>query len=90
MLRPVSDKFSTGLDFHTYHLAAKLTFYDEQVAKHIPKWPSRLQVQMKAQKFDPMEPISMLGLSQAHEVACDHKRIDERAAIWFSAYVMKK
>lgn len=31
--------------------------YDDEVAKSIAKWVSRLEVQMKAQVFDPTDPV---------------------------------
>lgn len=54
--RPVNDSFSTGMYYSTYHFVDRSLLYEDQVAKQVNKWASRIQVEMKAKEFDPMDP----------------------------------
>lgn len=56
VLKQVSDRFSTTLEYITYCSVERSSFYDNEVAKHMLKWASRWQVQMKVQASDPMDP----------------------------------
>lgn len=57
VLSPVNDRFSMALDFITFLLAERSSLYDDQVKRHVAKWVSKLQFQMKAQVFDLMDPF---------------------------------
>lgn len=68
--------------FNTYCLAGRPWLYDDQVAKHVTKYASRLQAQMKGHTFDPMYPVPIIGLFHTFMVACDDNGIHEEATMW--------
>lgn len=57
VLRPVKNKFRTALEYTNYFLAKKSLLYNVQVAKHVAKLASMLQVQKNAKIFDQMDLI---------------------------------
>lgn len=61
-------------------LADKSQVYDEKVAKHVWKWVSGLQVKMKAQLFDPMDTVSVIGFVSGFKMACENNAMHECAA----------
>lgn len=46
--------------------------YDEQVAKHVTTWASRLQVRVKSQLFEPMDQTPITELLYAFKLAFDY------------------
>lgn len=60
VLRPLNDRLSTALGLSTYCLVERSSFYDEQVAKQVAQWASRLQVEMKKKTFDPTDLILII------------------------------
>lgn len=47
------------------------------MAKHVDKWVSGIQLQGKAQIFDHMELISILGMLHSFQMASDNNRSHE-------------
>lgn len=89
ILHPVNDRFRIAMHFHTYRLPYLSTYFDEQVAKHVAKWSSRLEVQKESQLFDPMDPMSIFGFFLAFKRACDNNGVHKAVALWM-IYVFSK
>lgn len=58
--------------------------------KHIVKWVSRLQAQVKSQISDPMDPVSITWLLNAFNVVCIINSTHEGAAMWLFPSFMSK
>lgn len=89
VLRTVTGRFSKALGLNTYHLVERSSLYYEKVEKHVAKGVSRLQVEMKTQTSDSMDPISRIGFLHTLKMKCDNNCIHEGAAIWLCRYFMK-
>jgi len=50
----------------------------------------RMEVQLKSQIFDPMDPITILSFLPAFKTACDSNGIHEGAAMWLFQFFVKK
>lgn len=81
VLRPVNDRFKKAKDYHRHWLADRSLHYDEQATKRVPRCMSRLQVHMKSQRFDFMDPIPEIGFLHTFKMACDTNEVHELAAI---------
>lgn len=64
--------------------------YDEDVAEKIPKWSTRLTIQMKSQTFDAETSIKMLRSLSNFKLACHTNSVHEGAAMWILDPFMKK
>lgn len=78
------------MDIHSYLLADRSMHYDEQVAKNVGKWASRIQVQMKFQILDLMNSMSIIGFLHALKMAFDNNRIHKGSVMWFVLFFPKK
>jgi len=89
-LRPVNTHFRRALDYRTYLLNDRSTKFNSGVTKQIAKMVRRMDVQMKSQIFDPVDPITILSFLPAFKTACDSNGIHEGAAMWLFQYFVKK
>lgn len=62
VIQPVNAYFKTATHYHSYCLADRSEHYDNDVATHFPKMAQQLEVQLKSQMFDGLDPIKILGL----------------------------
>lgn len=90
VLLPVNYSFGIGLNFQRTLLANRSTLYDERVENHVDKLVSRLQVQIKSQLFDPMNPLLIIWILHPVKMTFDSKVAHEGAAKWGLPSFMKK
>lgn len=78
---PVNDRFRKVSDYRRYRLADKSSLYDDEVARSVSRWAKRLQVQMKSQFFDSLDPISIISFLSGLKLACGTEKVHQRAAL---------
>lgn len=61
VLSTLNDRFQEALDYRLYRLVDKSFYYDDKVIRSVSKSAKRLQVQVKSQKLDSLDPISILS-----------------------------
>lgn len=54
---------------------------DDQVGHLVNKWPSGLQVQIRSQLFDHMDPMLIIRFLHAFKTAWDNNQVHEGAAL---------
>lgn len=59
------------LDYRTYRLPDKSSYYDDEAATRMSKWVRILHVQMKSQNFDSFILIYSVSFLLVFELACD-------------------
>lgn len=78
-----------AIGFSRCRLADWPTDFQEQVAKPVTKLASRLEVQIKPQWFESMDPILIAQFLQAFKMACDNYRVNKGAAMWLGPFLQK-
>lgn len=58
---PVNNSCRTSLDYSIYHSAETPSSNDVTAARHVPRWSSRVQVQLTMQMFDLVDYILIIG-----------------------------
>lgn len=78
-----------GHGFPSFSSADQSTDYDREVAKHVAKVASRIQLEVKPQTFDGILPLSIIGLLHTFEMTFDQNGAPQGAVICFIPSFLK-
>lgn len=79
----------TALDYSTYRLADQSPHCDDEIARKVSKLAKEVEFQLKSQKCEGYNPISILSFLQPFQMALDTIGIHESAAMWQFHFFIK-
>lgn len=86
-LRTGNDMFGTSVVFNTNRLLENSFSYDDQIVKHVVKFPSRLQPEMNGKVFSYMDVILITAFLHAFIIVWDNESIPEGATMVLAAFL---
>lgn len=89
VIESVNTYFWKALDYHIYRLFVRSQYYND-LAGRIVRMVRRLEVQLNSHVFSSSDPISILSLLPAFQMACNTNRIHDGDLMWLFRLFMKK
>lgn len=68
-MKPLNERFTKAVDYHTYRLLNRSHHYGSEVARRISRLRKRLEVQLKTHTFSGADPIAVLAFLARYRLA---------------------
>lgn len=79
VLQTVERRYSRADNYRIFRLASRSPRYDETKSSYIFEEVTEIKLQLKADFFDPSNPVSFFGFLATFTLACNTNRSLERA-----------
>lgn len=90
VLQTVKNHYVLEAHYRTHCLANRSPRYDDTASSYVAKLVEMFELQMKADFFEPENPVSIIGFFATFELACDTNKIHKDAAMWVLPRFLKE
>lgn len=87
---PLADRYREALDYRMYPLVDISDYHDDEVGKSLAKHAKHLQLHMKSQKCDSLDPILIISFLLSFRLACDTNGLNEGATVWLLHFFLER
>lgn len=81
IVKPVCELFTRAVDYRSYHLIKKWTWYNSDLVNEVNKLTKKTNVRMKDQTLNRKDPVSIIAYRQNFKATCNASSKHEGMAI---------